>query len=737
MKRLLWIFAALLFASTGKLQAQTVSFNFSKASQPVQGWVNVFGIPNAAVCTGTSSGITVSSVSPGNWLAFQGTSFDGGGAANGTFFPAGVMLNHWYQYGSTYNALTPQLLLSGLNKDSLYTIKMTGSFTQSIGSFELNPIRYTLSGAIVYPFIDVNGDFNTSDGAAFHNVAPDASGNVKVYINSFGSSNIASICGIQVITGRTGASNSFWSTTGNIQANGDSNFIGTVDTNRLAFRTNNVERMSISKKGNITVGGKDTASHPAFRVYSNGDLVAGTTMDRSVNTGNQVGMRYYSKIGMLQIGASDRLDTTVNQIVYGNWPSSGIIINSDESNTLKGRMLNTVFVGDLNITDSLTVIENSIIATEGSHFTNSMPYMNKTILSGYGMVVSAPITHSLINGNANVISKPVDISNINGFVNTTMDTTTGSLISGALNQFGGASQLVSGQYLINRTPLGTTLGNSNVDFATLPYTGRRQINVPNLDQYPLLALGNGANASGSVRSNAMTVLFNGRTQINTTGFTNQLTQANVTPAAALDVVSTNTGVLLPRLTNAQRNAIVAGDMKNGLLFYNTDSSVFQYYNGSTWNSVGSGGGTSGHWLFSTGANGTVYDSDDNIAIGTNDAKGYKLAVNGSAIFTSIKVKPANLWPDYVFGPDYRLLGLKDLERYIAANRHLPGMPAAAEVQIEGQDVGETQATLLKKVEELTLYVIEQDKKMEAMQREIRQLKQRRGATHDNKYKPIQ
>jgi hypothetical protein len=726
MKRLLWIFAALLFGYAGKVKAQTASFNFSKAAQHVSGWVNVFGSPNSAVCTGTSSGITVSSVATTNWLPYNGTSFDGGGAANGIFFPDSVMLNHWYQYGSSYNAAAPQLLLSGLNQDTVYTIRMTGSFSQSIGFFELNPIRYTIVGATTYPSIDVNGDYNTSGGAVFYNVVPDVSGNVKVYINSAGSANTASICGIQIITGRTNALSSFWSTSGNI-ATADTSFLGTIDTNRLAFRTNNIERMTISKSGNITIGGKDTASHPALRIYSNGDLVAGTTMDRSVNTDTQIGMRYYSKRGMLQVGASDRLDTSL--------VGSGIIINNDESNTLKGGMSNTLFIGDINVMDTLSFIWNCLIASEASHFANGVN-VSKSIIGGYGTNISANVIQSFITGNANQITKPVDISSINGFVNTTMDTTTGSLISGALNQFGGASQLVSGQYLVNRTPLGTTLGNANVDFATLPYTGQRQINVPNLAQYPLLALGNGGNASGTVRSNALTVLFNGRTQINTTGFTNQLTQANVTPGAALDVVSTNTGVLLPRLTNAQRNAIIAGDLHNGLLLYNTDSSLFQYYNGSVWNSVGSGSGSGARWLFSTSTNGTVYDSVDNIAIGTSDAKGYKLAVNGSAIFNTVKVKPTGSWPDYVFRKGYQLPGLGELEQYIQKYRHLPGVVAAREAEKNGVDVGENQAALLKKVEELTLYLIdenkqlkaqnaklaEQDKKTEDLQHQIDELK---------------
>ena len=354
MKRILWLLMVICAVFSGRLSAQTVSFNFSWGAHAVSGWTNVFGDPATAVCTGTSGGITVSSVATANWVPYTSghSAIDGGGAANGTFFPAGIMANMWFQYNGAlagYNALVPQIRLSGLNKDSVYTIKMTGSYAQNIGTLELNPIRYTIAGAIVYGYIDINGDYNTSDGAEFHNIAPDASGIIKIYVNTSGASNVAGISGLQITTGHSTAPtpvvtltspsnnavvpedanitinatatetggtirrvefyidtvkigsdsvapysmvwsatdpgtyqvkakaidglsatatatsnvtvqslNYFWSTTGNIATGADSSFIGTVDTNRLAFRTNNLERMTILKDGTIGIGTKNT-----------------------------------------------------------------------------------------------------------------------------------------------------------------------------------------------------------------------------------------------------------------------------------------------------------------------------------------------------------------------------------------------------------------------------------------------------------------------------------------------
>lgn len=101
----------------------------------------------------------------------------------------------------------------------------------------------------------------------------------------------------------------------------------------------------------------------------------------------------------------------------------------------------------------------------------------------------------------------------------------------------------------------------------------------------------------------------------------------------------------------------------------------------------------------------------NVGIGTTDTKGYKLAVNGDAMFTRIKVKVYENWPDYVFGEQYKLMPLQDLETYIMANKHLPDVPSAKEVSKDGADLGEMNKILLQKIEELTLHMIELQKQV--------------------------
>lgn len=108
---------------------------------------------------------------------------------------------------------------------------------------------------------------------------------------------------------------------------------------------------------------------------------------------------------------------------------------------------------------------------------------------------------------------------------------------------------------------------------------------------------------------------------------------------------------------------------------------------------------------------------------------YKLAVGGKAIAEEFVIKLQTNWPDYVFEDTYKLPSLLEVERYIRENKHLPELPSAQEVQQNGLTLGEMNALLLKKIEELTLYVIdlkkesiESQKKMAELQKEIEALK---------------
>ncbi|WP_421876483.1 hypothetical protein [Marinoscillum sp.] len=110
-----------------------------------------------------------------------------------------------------------------------------------------------------------------------------------------------------------------------------------------------------------------------------------------------------------------------------------------------------------------------------------------------------------------------------------------------------------------------------------------------------------------------------------------------------------------------------------------------------------------------------------VGINTSETGSHKLAVEGSIGAREVKVE-ASGWSDFVFEPDYELLTLEEVEQHIQEKGHLPEIPNAAEVTQNGINLGEMNAKLLQKIEELTLYMIEMNKRMNQVEAENAELK---------------
>jgi len=139
-------------------------------------------------------------------------------------------------------------------------------------------------------------------------------------------------------------------------------------------------------------------------------------------------------------------------------------------------------------------------------------------------------------------------------------------------------------------------------------------------------------------------------------------------------------------------------------------------------------------LFSTGSNGRIefhnqtnqvmsIRADNNVYIGSPDSNS-NLYVNGEINARLVRVKNDIPWWDGVFKPDYKLMSLDKLEKFVNKNHHLPDIPSGKQVNEDGLDLAQTNALLLKKIEELTLYVIELKKENEEIKGEIDDLKNR-------------
>lgn len=142
----------------------------------------------------------------------------------------------------------------------------------------------------------------------------------------------------------------------------------------------------------------------------------------------------------------------------------------------------------------------------------------------------------------------------------------------------------------------------------------------------------------------------------------------------------------------------------------------------------SGYGGSSTTMF-VGLNGSLAGK---VGIGTTNPQS-ELSVKGTITSKKVKVTLEG-WADYVFDSSYQLAPLHQVEKFIQANKHLPEVPSAAEVKKEGLDLGDNQAVLLKKIEELTLYIIQQNKELSEQNKKIADLEQRMAGMEDKKGK---
>ncbi|MBL0012909.1 MAG: hypothetical protein IPP30_03890 [Flavobacterium sp.] len=140
-------------------------------------------------------------------------------------------------------------------------------------------------------------------------------------------------------------------------------------------------------------------------------------------------------------------------------------------------------------------------------------------------------------------------------------------------------------------------------------------------------------------------------------------------------------------------------------------------------------------LFFDTADAASYPNTGKIYIGDNynfnsSTGDYRLYVEGGILTEKVKVAlrydgsggvDPN-WADYVFANDYKLMPLKEIESFVKENKHLPGIESACELIENGLDLGDMQAKQMGKIEELTLYAIEQEKRLDKQSKEIEELK---------------
>ncbi len=172
------------------------------------------------------------------------------------------------------------------------------------------------------------------------------------------------------------------------------------------------------------------------------------------------------------------------------------------------------------------------------------------------------------------------------------------------------------------------------------------------------------------------------------------------PGIKLDVVSPEIEQIYARNSTVGSRYLYMGVYTTG------------YARVGTWNPAGGGG-------FPL----VLQDSGGNVGIGTTNPGNYKLAVEGTIGARDIIVTSLP-WSDYVFRPGYRLRPLTEVSAFIQKHHHLPEIPTESEVREKGVSLGDMQAKLLAKVEELTLHLIQQEKQNKELRERVAQLENR-------------
>ena len=322
----------------GSVATQTAKFNFSNSAISVSGWTNMAGSPSTKVVTAMDpSGISLSSVAISNWVPYNGYSSSNGNGLNvgGFFGNANISANNWYQFGdptALFDSTKAQLQATGLVAGKSYTVKISGS--NGLG-FNANPTRYTIKGLANYAPMDVDLNGTASNGGTFNNIYPDATGRIRIFINTVaGKSTLAEVNGIEIVSSSVSSASQLTSSaTASIILSG-----------------------SVSAKGGATIkstawsevsGNAVTLVSPANLATSVTGLIVGTYVFKLSATDNN-GLTASSNVTIVVNSNTTATSTpqTVqvnlyagtnpySNISWNNWNVSGVVLNSVTSSVFK------------------------------------------------------------------------------------------------------------------------------------------------------------------------------------------------------------------------------------------------------------------------------------------------------------------------------------------------------------------------------------------------------------------
>jgi hypothetical protein len=454
-------------------------------------------------------------------------------------------------------------------------------------------------------------------------------------------------------------SGNYWQTGGNTLSGTE--WLGSQNAQPLIFKTNSIQQMAILANGNIQI--------------------------TSLNNGNS-GIVTYSNNGTLQQLNFNGNNSTV-LTGNGTFTSFASLNPWQVSGTKLYYSGGNVGIGTSNPTAPLQV--NGNIISNGNIYANNLLAANNIAVG----------TFKIVNGTVDSVTSTASMLQLTApTVSASNAFTAGTTVTAGAN--GPSIIRIDGNAGTITSPSGV------VGFANNNITTTGTINAKDL--------------SGYLSTDSVQIK-----QINPVDslikFGDPVAILHVSPVPAL-----------PAIWNYPNGTVIYGNQNNptavslGIGGYNAQSALY-ISSSSTVNQITVANPVSHTTMFNVDNNGNAIIGGK-VAIGNPSLAlttpgNYGLYVAGGLLTESVKIALHNdvvNWSDYVFANTYKLKSLAEVESYVKANKHLPDVPSANEVKKDGINVAEMDATLLKKIEELTLYVIQQDKRSQMQEEQIKNLK---------------
>jgi hypothetical protein len=483
-----------------------------------------------------------------------------------------------------------------------------------------------------------------------------------------------------------------WNLTGNAGTDSSINFVGTTDAHPLVFKVNKIKSGYIDNVNRNTAfgyqslfsnaaGGSNTAI--GFSALFNNGIGANVSLDQGTrNTAigsfsmysNTIGL-YNTAIGVYSLSAN--VDGSFNTAMGVN----ALTNNTDgHDNTAIGlAALEANLHGNLNVATGSRALQANTTGSSNTANGSSSLFSNTTGSANTAFGFEA-LYQNITGGNNTAIGFQSLHSSNSGFNNIA---------------FGYQSQFNS------------TNTSSNVAVGT-------QTLYNNVNGIQNTALGDFALYSNAVDSN--TAIGYAASYSNTNGRNNTTvgyaaaysnTSGNLNTAVGHEALWANAkGSYNTAIGNNAGSSLTTGS-NNIFIGYKADGAA------SINNSV-----CIGNNVFTNQSNVLILGNNQNVGIGISTPV-YKLDVCG--IMRAKEVLVQTGWCDYVFDKDYKLRSLSEVDNYIQQNKHLPDVPSATDVEANGIKVAQMDSVLIKKMEELTLYVIYQNKQIEQLQQKVLQL----------------